>query len=382
MSWTIIGGGIHAVTIAIKLRASGLPAEDLTIIDPHESLCEQFDDYSCRIGMPFLRSPHVHHVHPDPFHLKQFAKSNQYTGATYGRYQRPQRDMFMDHIHELLHDYDLNKRHIKAFASDISKENNQWIVTLDSGEQVVSQHVVLASGCNHRPYIPPMYQAQPDVQHIFESKTIQYEGTSHVVGSGISAAHLTLKLINKTDTDTVHLWLKKPIEIHDFDADPGWLGPKNMVHFRELESSEEKMNVILNERHKGSMPKELYLRLKKHKQQGELVIHQNEIQAIKNHEIITEEKNYKYDRILLATGFQNTIMRQPLVRKLINTYDAPLAKTGYPSISEDLEWLPGLFVSGGLADLELGPFARNVMGGRESASRIANAFVNKVEKVS
>ena len=77
MSWTIVGGGIHAVTIAIKLRASGLPAEALTIIDPHDSLCEQFDDFSCRIGMPFLRSPHVHHVHPDPFHLKKFAKHHQ-----------------------------------------------------------------------------------------------------------------------------------------------------------------------------------------------------------------------------------------------------------------------------------------------------------------
>jgi hypothetical protein len=32
-----------------------------------------------------------------------------------------------------------------------------------------------------------------------------------------------------------------------------------------------------------------------------------------------------------------------------------------PSINANLEWLPNLFVSGGLADLELGPFARNIM---------------------
>lgn len=59
MSWTIIGGGIHAVTIAIKLRASGLTAEDLTIIDPHDSLCEQFDDFSCRIVCRF----YAHHMY-------------------------------------------------------------------------------------------------------------------------------------------------------------------------------------------------------------------------------------------------------------------------------------------------------------------------------
>ena len=92
--WTIIGGGIQAVTIALKLRTQGLAANDLCIIDPHTSLCEQFDRYTYTIDMPYLRSPCVHHVHPDPFHLKQFAKHRQYTNASYGRYQRPNRDVY------------------------------------------------------------------------------------------------------------------------------------------------------------------------------------------------------------------------------------------------------------------------------------------------
>ena len=58
-----------------------------------------------------LRSPFVHHCHPNPFHLKQFAKYHQYTGATYGKYKRPQRDMFMDHTHQQIHDYNLNMCH-------------------------------------------------------------------------------------------------------------------------------------------------------------------------------------------------------------------------------------------------------------------------------
>ncbi|WP_338120323.1 hypothetical protein [Staphylococcus kloosii] len=37
--WTIIGGGIHAVTIALKLRSMGLTQHQLTIIDPHNNLC-------------------------------------------------------------------------------------------------------------------------------------------------------------------------------------------------------------------------------------------------------------------------------------------------------------------------------------------------------
>lgn len=53
MHWTIIGGGLQGTTIAIKLRHHGLPLENLTIIDPYASLCEQFNQFSQRIRMPF-----------------------------------------------------------------------------------------------------------------------------------------------------------------------------------------------------------------------------------------------------------------------------------------------------------------------------------------
>ena len=76
MHRTIIGGGIQGTTIAIKLREVGMSIQNLTIIDPHDSLCEQFHKYTNRIAMPYLRSPIVHHIHPDPFHLKKFAKMN------------------------------------------------------------------------------------------------------------------------------------------------------------------------------------------------------------------------------------------------------------------------------------------------------------------
>lgn len=100
MHWTIIGGGLQGTTIAIQLRELGLSRDKLTIIDPYATLCEQFNDFSHRISMPYLRSPIVHHIHPNPFHLKQFAKVQQYAHGTYGQYQRPQTDMFMHHVHE------------------------------------------------------------------------------------------------------------------------------------------------------------------------------------------------------------------------------------------------------------------------------------------
>lgn len=63
MHWTIIGGGLQGTTIAIQLRELGLSRDKLTIIDPYATLCEQFNDFSHRISMPYLRSPIVHHIH-------------------------------------------------------------------------------------------------------------------------------------------------------------------------------------------------------------------------------------------------------------------------------------------------------------------------------
>lgn len=69
-------------------------------------------------------------------------------------------------------------------------------------------------------------------------------------------------MLNHDNDKKIHLWLNKDIEIHDFDADPGWLGPKNMSTFLSTKSMPERNAIVQRERHKGSMPHELYLRLK------------------------------------------------------------------------------------------------------------------------
>lgn len=376
MHWTIIGGGIQGTTIALKLREAGLPVEQLTIIDPYNSLCEQFNDFTHRISMPFLRSPIVHHIHPNPFHLKQFAKVQQYTNATYGRYQRPQTDMFMHHVHEQVHHYHLNACHVQGYVKELTQHNHGWSITLSDAQELQNDCVVLAQGCNHKPYIPDLYHHKEDVCHIFNENfdATMYDKASHVVGSGISAAHLTLKLLNRSQDKVVHLWMNKDIAIHHFDADPGWLGPKNMTSFLNTKSADEKFEILSKERHKGSMPQELYLRLKKHVQSGRLVIHKETITSIEDHSIMTENQKVTYDYILLATGFEPTFLKQSMIQSLIKHEQAPLTSCGLPDISSELEWLPQLFVAGGLADLELGPFARNIMGGKEASLRIHQAY--------
>lgn len=372
-TWTIIGGGLHAATIAIKLRSKGLKSDRLKIIDPHHNLCEQFNNYTKRIDMPYLRSPCVHHVHPNPFHLRQYAKKMHYTHPAYGPYKRPNRDMFMDHTHELIHHFELNQSHIQSYVNKIEKDDKQWLIQLSNNEWIHTDNLIIAFGCNHEPYTPKLFVQQPDISHVFDNDESYYQETSHVVGSGISAAHLCLRLL-KENNNKIHLWTNKHIDVHDFDADPGWLGPKNMTSFNAIESSEQRFDIIKRERHRGSMPKELELRLKKYIKQNRLNMHINELTDIQQHHICTEKYCLRYDHILLATGFKESIMQQLIIKHLTNHFQAPITSCGLPYISPTLEWLPNLFVTGGLADLVLGPFARNIMGGREAALRIAEAY--------
>lgn len=323
--------------------------------------------------MPYLRSPCVHHVHPNPFHLKQYAKKMHYTHPAYGPYKRPNRDMFMDHTHELIHHFELNQSHIQSYVNKIEKDDKQWLIQLSNNEWVHTDNLIIAFGCNHEPYTPKLFVQQPDISHVFDNDESYYQETSHVVGSGISAAHLCLRLL-KENNNKIHLWTNKHIYVHDFDADPGWLGPKNMTSFNAIESSEQRFDIIKRERHRGSMPKELELRLKKYIKQNRLNMHINELTDIQQHHICTENYCLRYDHILLATGFKESIMQQSIIKHLTNHFQAPIASCGLPYISPTLEWLPNLFVTGGLADLVLGPFARNIMGGREAALRIAEAY--------
>lgn len=199
MHWTIIGGGLQGTTIALKLKNEGLKNEELTIIDPYSSLCERFNIYTQRISMPYLRSPFVHHIHPKPFHLKQYARYHQYTSAYYGPYKRPQRDMFMHHVHDLVHQYELNDCQIQNKVRKLNKRRDKWELKLVNGEKLVTDCVVISNGCTHAPYIPDLFLNKTKVKHIFAddyNHSLDNDAT-HVIGSGISAVHLTLKLLKK-----------------------------------------------------------------------------------------------------------------------------------------------------------------------------------------
>jgi hypothetical protein len=64
----LVGAGPAALAQALAFRCHGV-ADDLAVLDPSGRWFAAWDDRFRRQDIPHLRSPAVHHPHPDPFAL-------------------------------------------------------------------------------------------------------------------------------------------------------------------------------------------------------------------------------------------------------------------------------------------------------------------------
>ena len=94
---TIIGGGIHGVSIAIRLlRDMPAVAQSLAIVDRHPQPLTQWRCKTERQGMTFLRSPAVHHITPDALGIVEYAERHNRTNELVPPYAQPSTQLFWD----------------------------------------------------------------------------------------------------------------------------------------------------------------------------------------------------------------------------------------------------------------------------------------------
>ena len=78
--------------------------------------------------------------------------------------------------------------------------------------------------------------------------------------------------------------------------------------------------------------------------------------------------------VLLATGFKASLPGKEWLSPVIDNYQLCCSECGYPIVSRSLQWGPDLYVTGALAELEIGPIARNISGARYAAGRIVDSL--------
>jgi cation diffusion facilitator CzcD-associated flavoprotein CzcO len=246
--------------------------------------------------------------------------------------------------------------------------------------------VVLAIGLGEQPCWPPWAQAGrlsgARVDHVFDpgftrAAVLPSERVA-VVGGGISAAQLALSLAERAPGKVV-LVSRHGARVHQFDSDPGWLGPKQMQAFERTADHGARRAMIAAARHRGSMPPEIAARLAKSIATGALVRREFEVEALHPRAdgaaalAVRDGDEIVADRIVLATGFEPARPGGAWLTAAIEDLGLPCAACGYPIVGPSLAWRRDLFVTGPLAELELGPTARNIAGARRAGERIACA---------
>ena len=386
LDWLIIGGGIHGVHIAARLLGeSCVTSERLRIVDPSNRLLSRWRSCADTTGMTHLRSPGVHHLDLNPYSLLGFAgkrrkRKSRKTGQFAPPYDRPALALFNAHCDQVVETFELAKLHIQDRATKCSVDRNGVGVQLSSGREIAAQHLVLAIGTSEQPEWPdwaPRDHAR--VHHIFELGFNGWPSSSEtvvVIGGGISACQVALRLME--EGHRVHIVSRHALRQHQFDSDPGWLGPKFMARFRRERDFDRRRTLITEARHKGSVPPDVRRALHRVIAGDQLRWHEDEVEGLDARrgglELRLSTKTIlTADRVLLATGFASHRPGGAMVDGLIDSASLPCARCGYPIVDSVLRWHPRVHVSGPLAELELGPVSRNIAGARRAGDRLVAA---------
>ena len=172
---------------------------------------------------------------------------------------------------------------------------------------------------------------------------------------------------------------RHPLRQHQFDSDPGWLGPKFMSSFSQERDYDRRRALITDARHRGSVPPDVQRALCRAIARGQIGWHEGRIERLelRPHGLeleLPDEVVLEMQHVLLATGFE---VRRPggtMVDELIESASLPCAGCGYPIPGTTLRWHPHVYVSGPLAELELGPASRNIAGARRAGERIVDGI--------
>ena len=386
LDWLILGGGIHGVHIAVRLIGeAGIAPDRLRIVDPCSRLLARWRACTAATGMTFLRSPAVHHLDLHPWALKHFVggrRKRRKPGFFAEPYGRPALRVFDAHCDRVVDSYGLRDLHVRDRAIRCSVDGGGVGVRLSSGRELEGHNLVLAIGAGEQPEWPEWApRGNPFVRHIFEpgfDGWTMSKGTVAVVGGGISAGQVALRLMR--EGHRVHLVSRHALRRHQFDSDAGWLGPKLMTAFSRERDHDRRRALIADARHRGSVPPDVRLLLRQAIVRRQIGWHQDGVEGldVRSDGIdlrLSGNIVLEVDHLLLATGFDTRRPGGSMVDDLIESASLRVARCGYPIVDTALRWHPRVHVSGPLAELELGPTSRNIAGARRAADRIVDEIL-------
>ncbi len=392
LDWMIIGGGVHGTHLSLRLTSlPGSGGRKVRVLDPHPAALWTWNHCTRNTGMRFLRSPVVHHLGLDPMELRRFAgrklRKRQATRKYFqGWYLKPQYDLFQRHCRKVIKENNLSDIRLQGRALGLRPNGCGWRVETERGT-ITSERVVLALGLSEQPRWPewahPFRHEGSLIRHIFDPvyqiQDIPTGSRVAIIGGGITAAQVTIRLAKSGKYEPV-LLSRRPLTCREFDSDPCYIGDKCMRNFRRQRCPGKRRELIRHARYPGSLTPEVHAELKfllrdervRHRQENisRAGYQENPLQV----ELWNayRESIGSFDHVILCTGFEQGIPGGVFIQDAIRDRELPTAPCGYPMVKPSLEWTRNLFVMGPLAELEMGPTARNITGARQACERIVS----------
>ena len=409
---TIIGGGIHGVSIAIRLlREMPAVAKSLAIVDRHPQPLTQWRYKTERQGMTFLRSPAVHHITPDALGIVEYAERHNRTDELAPPYSQPSTQLFWDFCksvlaelkeHRVYHQFDVAKL---RWDKGAGKFPFRLISTNNEGFR--SSCVVLAIGGDDCVYIPPEFvqwhHRYPDqILHASDFSVNCADGNVGgfclgvssrsprplkrkivIVGGGLTAGTLAKSLSERGHN--VALIVRNGLKTEQFDFPPIWLGPKALAEFASEADFQRRYETIQQNRGEGSItpdimkallstPKvDIYPETRVHNiTVEEAGLPARRLRVETTHGVMTD-----ISRIILATGYRFNLRRYGFLTELRTHHQIPLV-CGFPRLDADLQLHPieNLFGSGTIAQLQIGPASGNIAGASLAYERLREKLLS------
>ena len=416
---TIIGGGIHGVSIAIRLlRDMPAAARHLAIVDRHPQPLTQWRSKTERQGMTFLRSPAVHHITPDALGIVEYAERHNRTDELAPPYSQPSTQLFWDFCNDVLAGSGLQippTRKGVYYPFDVAKL--RWdkgagrfpfrLISTDN-QGFRSSCVVLAIGADDCTYVPPefvqwqrrypdqiLHASQFSVLARFETSLMASPERIVIVGGGLTAGTLAKSLGERGHN--VALIARKGLKTEQFDFPPVWLGPKALAEFANETDFQRRYETIQQNRGEGSItpdimeallntpkvdiyPETRIYNITTEKEEG-LPARRLRVEMTREgcYDRGTSERDVitNVSRVILATGYRFNLRGYGFLTELLTRHQVPLV-CGLPRLDADLQLHPieNLFGSGTIAQLQIGPAAGNIAGANLAYERLREKLLS------
>ena len=392
--WGIIGGGIHGTYLANALKnGAGVPLSRIAVFDPADELLHFWNKATSHTGMTHLRSSSVHHLDYFPVSLRRYysRRAKEFPEPYVPKYNRPSLALFNSHARWIINRESINGLHIQTRIEGLERTDGGWILRSHEDQWTVS-NVILALGLGEQPVIPrwaaPLV-LKGDAYHLFGGEfpddfSVFRGKRVCIIGAGISAMQTGLTLMEQGGAASCVLLADHPLSEHDFDSDPGYIGPRRLSEFSMIADPGERRETIRSVRLPGSGDPALVRRVRSGIGEGLLTFIRGRVleagtgngRVNIGYELSAmsgQRRSLEADTVILATGFSGERPGGDLVSALIDDCRLPVSSCGYPVPDITLCWAPGLYVTGPLGELELGPAARNIAGAKRAGERIAAA---------